>query len=83
MKKSFLGLGALALLSLSSSAPAALNIYTDITSFNLAAAAGGYSFLGTENWNSGVGTGLITFNDSLTPGVANGPFATGTQVAMG
>lgn len=73
----------MAMLTLASSAFAGLNIYTGQGSFDAAVTSGGYSLMGIEKWDSGVGTGIIAFNDPLAPGVANGPFATGTQTSMG
>lgn len=51
--------------------------------FNTAASA--FTFKGTENWEeSTLAAGNIAnFNDPLAPGVANGPFPTGTIAAAG
>ena len=81
MKKALFGFGVLATMALTPFAQASITFYTSQATFNTAASA--YTFLGLENWNSGVGAGIISFNDSLLPGVANGPMPVGTNAAMG
>jgi PEP-CTERM motif len=81
MKINSYGLASIALLLVSSSSMAGLNIFTSIGSFNTSAAS--YTFMGLENWNSGIGAGLVSFNDSLLPGVPNGPMPVGTNSSMG
>jgi hypothetical protein len=81
MKKALFGFGVLATMALTPFAHAGITFYTSQATFNTAASA--YTFLGLENWNSGVGAGVISFNDSLLPGVGNGPMPVGTNAAMG
>lgn len=78
MKRYFVGFLAIGAASL---AHAGLNMHTSQGSFN--AAVSGYVFMGLENWDSGVGSGTVPFNDSLLPGVANGPMPFGTNASMG
>jgi hypothetical protein len=47
------------------------------------AAATSFSLMGTENWSSAGNAPAAAISDPLAPGVANGPFATGTSVASG
>ena len=68
-------------MALSPFANAGLSFHISQATFNAAAAS--YTFIGGENWNSGVGAGLISIDDSLQPGVANGPMPVGTNALMG
>jgi PEP-CTERM motif len=55
----------------------------DQAGFNAAASA--FNFAGTEDWETSILTpnSLTTFDDPLAPGIANGPFPTGSLTAPG
>ena len=79
-------LAALLFAAVCSSGTAAVAFFVDNPSgFNSQITSSGLIFLGTENWESSTlapntSTGL---NDPLAPGVANAPFPTGTNTAIG
>lgn len=84
MKKYFCFRIGVLLALIQSSLQAGVSFYVgNAAGFN--AAASGLEFKGIENWEESIlGGGLIDFiNDPLAPGVANGVFATGSNVASG
>ncbi len=78
-----LSTAAVAVLPLASASAAVVFFPNNPAGFN--AAIAGRPLLGTENWEqSNLAAGNLMFlNDPLSPGVANGPFTTGTGTGAG
>ncbi|HTJ00049.1 MAG TPA: hypothetical protein VL527_14300 [Dongiaceae bacterium] len=81
VKPAACGSSLMAALWLTAAAHAGVVFYTVPANFNAAAAP--YTLLGTEDWSSATGTNIADVTDPLLPGVANGPFPTGSKPATG
>ncbi|MEI9865959.1 MAG: hypothetical protein WDN00_15690 [Limisphaerales bacterium] len=62
-------------------AKAGVTFYTTSGTFN--PAVGSFILRGTETWSTATATSASNMADPLIPGVANGPFPTGSSVAVG
>lgn len=80
-KSAVCGSSLMAALLLTAAAHAGVVFYPVPANFN--AAATPYTLLGTEDWSSATNNNIADVADPLLPGVANGPFPTGSKLSPG